>query len=500
MTEVLRSAAVPIPTQQPLAGNVFRLRLAGAPVETNRSAWARQYVMALLLIDIGTVICAVAFGYLLRFGTGYASVGGVSYVVVGGLAVPAWLIALQISGAYELRHLSVGAEEYKRVIRGSLFLAGTVAVTCYVCGLQVARGFVGGVVPLGAVLLLVGRYASRRVVYKHRIAGRWGYRILAVGTRESVNHLIEMSQRSPHAGLQVIGGCIEDAHPNSQLAGGIPVVGKAKDAAAAAARLGVDVVALASSSLAPQDIRELSWMLEGTGRELVMAPGLTEVAGPRVRMSPVEGLPLMWVQQPQFTGFSRLVKRIFDILGTLLILLVTSPLFLALAVAIKVTSPGPVFFRQVRTGKGGEEFLVYKFRSMFADAEQRRVELMDHNENDGHLFKMRRDPRVTSVGRIIRRLSLDELPQLFNVLTAQMSLVGPRPLATIDSNYEGHATRRLLVRPGMTGLWQVSGRSDLSWDDAVRLDLYYVENWSLCLDLAIVARTVHAVLRGRGAY
>ena len=462
--------------------------------------WRRQYVAGLVLLDAGVVVAAIGAGYLVRFGTVYPASRSVPYPLVGLAVAVGWLVCLQAAGAYETRHLSAGAEEFKRVIRAGLVVAGLTAAVCYVVALDVARGVVAVVIPLGMGLLLLGRWLSRRAVAWRRNEGDWTYRIIAVGSRDAVNHLIATSHKRSQAGLRVIGACLDDADLSTPLDGGVQVVGKAVDAARVAEQWGADVVALAGSSLPPYRIRELGWQLEGSGRELVMSPGLTDVAGPRVHVSPVEGLPLMWVDQPQFTGLSRVVKRAMDILGAAVVLVLAAPLLIVVAALIKATSRGPVLFTQQRTGQHGQEFAVFKFRSMYVDAEARRAELMERNESDGALFKMRRDPRVTSIGRIIRRLSIDELPQVLNVLRGEMSLVGPRPLAAEDSGYQGHARRRLLVRPGMTGLWQVSGRSDLSWDDAVRLDLYYVENWSLALDLAIVARTVHTVLRGRGAY
>jgi exopolysaccharide biosynthesis polyprenyl glycosylphosphotransferase len=275
-----------------------------------------------------------------------------------------------------------------------------------------------------------------------------------------------------------------------------------RDAADAAERASVDVVAVTAAGLGPLGVRELGWQLEGSGRGLVMAPALTEVAGPRVHVSPVEGLPLFWLDQPQLGRLPRLLKRTFDLGGAMVLFVLMSPVLFVSAIAVAATSRGPVLFRQTRLGVDGREFTIFKLRSMHVDADQRRDVILEQNEQDGGgvLFKIKRDPRVTTVGRWIRRLSIDELPQLLNVVTGSMSLVGPRPLAAIDSTYTGAARRRLLVRPGITGLWQVSGRSELSWDDAVRLDLYYVENWSLGLDLSILIRTVAAVLLRKGAY
>jgi exopolysaccharide biosynthesis polyprenyl glycosylphosphotransferase len=280
------------------------------------------------------------------------------------------------------------------------------------------------------------------------------------------------------------------------------VVGGIASAAQMAEELDVDVVAVAGSGMGPRRIRELGWALEGTRRNMVMAPGLTEVAGPRVHVSPVDGLPLMWVDQPQFSGTRRIVKRVVDVMVSGGALIAAAPLLVLIALAVRVTSRGRVIYRSTRLGQGSREITVLKFRTMVRDADKIRAELLEFNEcDDGVLFKMRRDPRVTRVGRLLRRLSLDELPQLVNVLTGSMSLVGPRPpLPEEVERYQGDVRRRLLVKPGLTGLWQVSGRSDLSWDESVRLDLYYVENWSLGFDFAIIARTVSAVLRRRGAY
>jgi exopolysaccharide biosynthesis polyprenyl glycosylphosphotransferase len=296
--------------------------------------------------------------------------------------------------------------------------------------------------------------------------------------------------------------CTDDTPVGSEVARGIPVVGRVSEAAESAVDVDAAVIAVAANGLGPDGVRELGWQLEGTGRGLVIAPALTEIAGPRVHVSPVAGLPLVWLDQPQLGRVPQLLKRSLDLLAGSLLFLAATPIYLLTMIAIKTTSRGPVFYKQVRLGINGTEFSMIKFRSMYRDAHDRRAQILDQNEQDGGgvLFKIRRDPRVTPVGRFIRMFSIDELPQLVHVLSGRMSLVGPRPLAAEDSTYTGSARRRLLVRPGLTGLWQISGRSELSWDDAVRLDLYYVENWSVGLDLSILARTVLAVLARRGAY
>jgi exopolysaccharide biosynthesis polyprenyl glycosylphosphotransferase len=264
-----------------------------------------------------------------------------------------------------------------------------------------------------------------------------------------------------------------------------------------------DTVAVAAgASVGPARLRRLSWQLEGTDTDLVVAPGLMEVAGPRLHIRPMTGLPLLHVEEPEFAGARRVVKAVIDRSLATLGFLMFFPLLLGCWLAVRLTSPGPAIFKQVRTGQDGKEFTLLKFRSMYVDAEARKAELEGMNERaEGLLFKIRNDPRVTPVGRWLRKFSLDELPQLVNVIQGKMSLVGPRPpLPAEVALYQDDVRRRLLVKPGLTGLWQISGRSDLDWDESVRLDLRYVENWSFTLDLMILWKTMSTVARGRGAY
>lgn len=261
------------------------------------------------------------------------------------------------------------------------------------------------------------------------------------------------------------------------------------------------MIVLACPELDGAALRRLAWELERYDTDLIVASSLVDVAGSRTTIRPVDGLPLLHVEHPRLSGGARVVKELVDRVGALVLLVLLAPLLVALAVWIRWDSPGPALFRQVRVGRGGRRFVIYKFRTMQVDAEQRLAELRHLNEHDGVLFKIRNDPRVTRAGRWLRRFSLDELPQLINVLKGQMSLVGPRPpLPDEVARYPADARRRLAVKPGMTGLWQVSGRADLPWEEAVRLDLWYVENWSLTLDLVILLRTLTAVYRASGAY
>jgi exopolysaccharide biosynthesis polyprenyl glycosylphosphotransferase len=380
------------------------------------------------------------------------------------------------------------------------FLCGS-SVICYLGQVRVPRSFLALVVPLGYLLLILASWSLRRWIQALRSRGEGSYEILCVGSRDRIEHLVDLFEDSRFAGLRVVAACVPAGQSRAPIRGCIPVAGDIDDAAAVAGELDVDVVAsTASSHGTPEFLRDLGWQLEGSGRRLMLAPGILNVAGPRVSVVPVAGVPLVWVDEPEFGTGSRLVKRTIDLLGSSLCLLVAAPLMLLVAASIKASSPGPVFYRQARAGLHGEPFRIWKFRSMYVDADASRLSLDEVNESTGHLFKIREDPRVTPVGRLIRRWSIDELPQLFNVIVGQMSLVGPRPLPVGDSNYTGHSRRRLLTLPGITGLWQVSGRSETTWDEAVAHDLYYVDNWSLSLDLVILARTVLTILRGTGAY
>jgi exopolysaccharide biosynthesis polyprenyl glycosylphosphotransferase len=303
--------------------------------------------------------------------------------------------------------------------------------------------------------------------------------------------------------MQVVGACLSSGDGARLVGLGVPLLGGLEDVVQAVRVCGADTVAVAAgASVSPARLRRLSWQLEGTDTDLVVAPGLMEVAGPRLHIRPMTGLPLLHVEEPEFAGTRRVVKGVVDRLLATLVFLLVLPLLAVIWAAVRLSSPGPAIFKQVRTGRDGKEFTLLKFRSMYIDAERRRAELEHRNERaEGLLFKIKNDPRVTPVGRFLRRLSLDELPQLINVIQGKMSLVGPRPpLPEEVALYQDDVRRRLLVKPGLTGLWQISGRSDLDWDESVRLDLRYVENWSFTLDLMILWKTMSAVVRGRGAY
>jgi exopolysaccharide biosynthesis polyprenyl glycosylphosphotransferase len=455
--------------------------------EPTLSLWRTAHLTRLVILDGLVIWIALTTAAYSRRGVTSLSVaasGDINYGLLVFATAAFWLLALSARGAYESRFYGTGPEEYKRVISATLVTFGTVAVTSYAFKLQLPRSFVAVSLPMGLGLLLLGRYIARRWLIKRRIKGLSLHRVVAVGDEESVENLRAQLAREQHAGYDVVGSCRSDG-----------------DVIAALRASRADTLAVtASRDMTSQRLREISWGLEGTNVALIVAPSLTDVAGPRITVHPVGGLPLLHVDEPRFTGWRRFLKGGIDRTGAAIGLVLLSPVLLGAALAIRLTSPGPAVFRQRRTGVNGQDFLVFKFRTMYRDAEARLAELQGENQSDGLLFKIKDDPRITRVGAFLRRASIDELPQLINVITGDMSLVGPRPLPVEDAEFQGHVRRRMLVRPGITGLWQVSGRSDMLWEDAVRLDLYYVENWSITLDLMILARTVSTVLRGGGAY
>jgi exopolysaccharide biosynthesis polyprenyl glycosylphosphotransferase len=362
--------------------------------------------------------------------------------------------------------------------------------------------------PLVLVLSVGTRYAARKVLHRARNQGRASNKVVLVGDTDSVADMSARLCRDAYAGLRVVGACVpanerSDARAIDVLARAkVPVLGDLSHVLQAVSTSGADTVAVTSShAFGPQRLRELSWQMEQIEADMLVAPGLVEVAGPRLHIRPVTGLPLLHVEKPEFTGGKRVLKGVSDRVASVTLVVLLGPLLAGIWLAVRLTSPGPAFFRQVRVGKDGKEFRMWKFRSMYADAEERLASLASLSDGNGVLFKIKNDPRVTRVGAFLRKWSLDELPQLFNVLNGTMSLVGPRPpLPSEVEKYGLEVRRRLLVRPGLTGLWQISGRSDLTWEESVRLDLRYVENWSFTTDLLILWKTIWAVAKGSGAY
>ncbi|WP_299954956.1 sugar transferase [uncultured Modestobacter sp.] len=476
--------------------SVARLRGEGTAA---RRAWRSTYVRRVVAGDAIVAVLAALVGRLVP-DTGPLSMTVDPWPV---LIMPlVWVAAMAIARTYEERFLWVGPEEFRRVFFAAALLLASVGTISWAFKLELARSFVVVAVPLATALTLLLRYAQRARLHSQRMHGRFQQTAILVGHRNGTAELHAQLERQAKHGLRVIGVCLPTPEPAGTVFDGLPVLGSFADVVDVVRRYEVDTVAvLPSPELDGASLRRLGWDLETTEAELLLAPAVTEFAGPRVGIRPVSGLPLLHLERPEFHGLRRVTKDVFDRSVAFLAVVVLLPVLLGLALAVKTTSRGPVFYRHQRIGKGGEPFHVFKFRSMVPDADKRMEALMAMNEGNAVQFKMKRDPRVTRVGAVMRRFSLDELPQLFNVIGGSMSLVGPRPHVTREvEQYGFDMRRRLLVKPGITGLWQVSGRSNLSWDDSVRIDVRYVENWSLAMDLMILGKTLGAVVRGSGAY
>ncbi|WP_430868333.1 sugar transferase [Demequina aurantiaca] len=458
------------------------------------------------LSDAFVVLLVMVVAQFARFGsvTDYSVSGPAAppyLLVTVGIGV-AWWIALGMTRSREAWILGHGPHEFQRVVQatGGTFVA--VAVLAFLTQWDISRGYLLIAGPVGIVTLLIYRGMWRKWIHAQRDAGNLQAQVLIVGPRGVSEQMIERLIRTRRAGLSVVGVCLP-ATPGEKLpdaVAGVPVVGTIDVAADAALRLGVEYIILSGNdAMSLHESRRLSWSLEGTGIELVVAPAMVDIAGPRIQMSPVEGVPLMHVDTPTFDGGKYYLKYVVDRMIAAVGLAVALVPMLLIALLIKVTAPGPALFRQERIGQNGKPFTMLKFRSMAVGAESRLSEAMGGSV--GVFYKNRNDPRVTPLGSRLRRYSLDELPQLYNVLVGHMAIVGPRPqVASEVSQYTELAGRRLLVKPGLTGLWQVSGRSALTPEESIRLDAYYAENWSLIGDAMIVLRTARAVVGHRGAY
>lgn len=415
----------------------------------------------------------------------------------------AWLAVLWLVGCYRYSVFGAGTEEYKLVVNGSALTAAGIGIGCYLTQFPLARGFYVLAFAFGMPLLLLNHFATRRFLQRQRAAGRLQHRVLLVGNTAHVDEIAAVLRRERWLGYEVLGALTPRASGDTDLTpAGIPVLGYPEEVPQVLRLMHGDTVFFTNGAYPSANLMRMAqWDLETTGAQVILAPNLTEVSSQRVQVRPVAGLPLVHLDGSRAGEATRWAKRVFDLLGATLIGLLVAPLFLVLALWIKREDGGPVFYRQERVGRDGRTFHCWKFRSMVVGADRLVADLRRDHGVDALMFKMADDPRITAPGRFLRRFSLDELPQLWNVVRGDMSLVGPRPpLPSEAEAYDDSVARRLRVRPGMTGLWQVSGRSDLSWEDTVRLDLYYVDNWSMVQDLAILFRTVSAVLGSRGAY
>ena len=504
-THVLVSPLAPVAVPGVAVPGLAPRRRAAAGTAT--ISWDRRYRRGLMLTDAAAVAAALVIAQLTRFGGGAAQLTvaghGVDYPLVGLMIAVVWLAALGASDTRKRHVVGAGSNEYRRVVTATLSAFGLLAILSYLGAVELSRFYFVVALPVGLALVLGARLVWRLRLGRVRAQGHAMTGAVVVGGPGEVATAVAEMRRHPEAGyvpvavaLTTDGATAEPAEAQTTGLRAFPV-GELRTAARDP-RVGAVLVA---GGIPRESVQSLAWDLETSRTELLLVSPLTDVAGPRIHQSPVDGLPVVHVDLPRFSGGAHALKRAMDIALSAAALVLLAPLFAAVALAVRLDDGGPVLFRQERVGQHGVPFVMHKFRSMTLDAEARLAEVRELAAGDQVLFKLADDPRVTRVGQLLRRYSLDELPQFWDVLRGRMSVVGPRPPLPAEVRaYQRHVHRRLLIKPGVTGLWQVSGRSDLGWDDGVRLDLRYVENWSVSGDLVLVLRTVRAVLGGRGAY
>ena len=497
-----REASDPLPKQSTLA-------------KAHGYQWKRSYRLRLFAVDTIAVVAAVILALIARFGVppGGSPQGhnGWSFVAIYsvGLAI-AWLAALGFTQSRDLSLAGIGVEEYRRVLTATAWVFGIIAAGGLLLHDQIARGYLVIALPVGLACLFAGRYLLRRHLAKKRSRGEFTNHVVVLGEPDSIVSLCNSFDRAKFAGYKVVGACVPDLDREigdalETSAGQVPILGDTGSVEAALRLTGADALAVAAvERLGHENIRRMAWRLDLLRVDLIVVPGMTDIAGPRLKVRPIDNVPLFHIARPGHdAGPSRYGKWIFDLAFASVALVFLSPVLTAVAIAIKLDDRGPVFFRQQRPGLHGKPFRILKFRTMSVtgdtsqNAERAPVEPL----NEVFFAKSESDNRVTRVGRFLRKTSLDEIPQLFNVLAGSMSIVGPRPLIPGEGlRVEHYMERRALVKPGITGLWQISGRSDVSAEERIRLDHSYIDNWSLLWDIVIVLRTVRAVLRRRGAY
>ena len=460
-----------------------------------------------LAIDVVAVLLASALGALARQRLPFFdAAGGPLAVEHDYLVMPAfigvWVLALAFAGAYAKSGFDHRISEFRAVAMGTLAAAGILSGLCYLVAFPLSRGFFLASFLVGLPLLVAGRLVLDKLVRHAREVGSLQRNVLLVGTTRSVDEVARVLRREKQLGMHIAGALVSDTPDALETPQGTPILGHNADAIDVVRQLGAEVVFFADGGIDSTDhMRQVAWDLEHDNVQVVVAPSVSDVSGDRVRVRPLGGLPLIYIDRPRTTDASRWGKRVFDAVAAAGLLVAASPFLLFAALRIKLHDGGPILFSHTRIGRNGVPFKVLKFRTMVVDAESKQAALQAAMGHEGAMFKAENDPRITKPGRWLRRLSIDELPQLVNVIRGDMSLIGPRPQVAAEvAVYPEEAHRRLRVRPGLTGLWQVSGRSDLSFEEAIRLDLYYVDNWSIVQDLAILAKTANAVLRSRGAY
>jgi exopolysaccharide biosynthesis polyprenyl glycosylphosphotransferase len=468
---------------------------SGEP-ETRRPGVLSGFRMRLLISDATILVVVMLFGLFISSRASTWAINPLVAVYSMPFVIAAlWLAMLGLRGSYDQRTIGLGTEEIRRVVSATLYTFAIVAGVSYLIRADISRAYAFVSLPLGLVLIVASRFLWRGWLYRQRARDTFMYNTVIVGSGNACDELNDRLARDSYAGYRVVSRYEAPLHGNADLGPWLDGLEEVLDATE-----GEALAVTPSENLSSEAIRQLAWRLEGRSVDLLIAPAMMDIAGPRLSVRPAAGLPLLHLDEAVLSRSQRFAKRTLDLLGSAVLIVVLSPVMIVCALAVKFSSKGPAIFRQVRIGRGGRPFTMLKFRTMVRNADALREQLRTEHDLDDPMFKMANDPRITGPGRFLRRWSLDELPQLFNVFGGSMSLVGPRPHPLDDVNrYELEAYRRLALKPGLTGLWQVEGRSDLDWAEALQLDLYYVETWSLSGDLVLLARTVRAVIQGRGA-
>ena len=470
-------------------------RPAIAPVLTAKAS-ARPWPVILALVTFAVDLVAVTAAYLLAKVTVKDDFAfSVSHPIFATILV--WPIVFAIYGLYDLRRPTHATAELQRLFNAIAISVLLVVLFIFITQIKPARDLIPVLLVLSLVTITAGRLMTRRLGHSLNAHAVTSQVTLIAGTNDEARALARTLQRRPWMGYRVC-GFVEVNQSGLAMMDGLPVFGTVDDIAQISIDHGVQSVIISGSAAGGSTLQSIDSALP-VNVSVRVSPGLANLGAARVILEPIDGMALFSLRRHRFSRRQRLLKRTVDLSVTSVALVIAAPFMLAIAVAIKLTSPGPILFKQRRVGAQEREFTILKFRTMVVGAHDQRDALA--NEADGLLFKMRRDPRVTRVGRFLRKTSLDELPQLFNVLAGEMSLVGPRPaLPEETARYAESQRGRLRVKPGVTGLWQVNGRHDLVFDDYVRYDLFYVENWSLTMDLYILAKTIPALLTARGSY
>ena len=497
-------AMLPVPAELELLGS-GAIDVLGAPEAVDAAPSQRVSTRRRGLLTAAAVaadVFAVGLGYFLSdsfaVAMGHRLSGHISLGVY--VTVLLWPVAFAAYGLYDRRRLVAPSEEARRLFHG--VMVGTVAVIMMTAFLRQEPSRMWMALLFLSTLGATGitRLSVRRLTRFLQARNLVGERVLVVGTNDEARSIARTLSRKQWLGYAPVGFVESSAGTITDTVDSLPVTGTLDDITEAVLKADATSVIIAGSALGAGELAPLCAQLQSLDVDVRVSAGLGQVAASRIRIEPLDGVAVLSVRRNQLTRPQAIMKRTVDIVGSASLLLAVAPVLGLLSLLVRLTSSGPAMFRQTRVGEGGRPFTIFKLRTMVTDAEARLVDLRDHNEADGVLFKMRHDPRITRLGRILRPLGLDELPQLWNVLRGEMSLVGPRPpLPAETERYDQWVAGRLKVKPGITGLWQVNGRHELSFADYVRYDLFYVENWSLTLDLYVIAKTIPALLNRRGA-